>query len=312
MGQARPVTASGRVAQALGGLLPPQTLPYMEDAVRRASAAPGSIAGKKAQTAKNDAHYTYRYTRSELGEILALAWWVHRMSKRKSTPRDTVRQAVEALSVLRLFSAPHLATLTGVASSTVTKWMVPVPSAPASRVLGNCSTDVIRDLLDASADGMGAYRQTVSFLAHSKVPAALLSRISGVPRDLLKKADKGDWFYAQECDISHGVVVPLDAWASYHRKRIRKDFDPRFDVDPETRLRLGGISLTMLKTHQSAVPLKGETPFHMRIGGLAWVCPGTDAKAHGTIRRWEQLWGIRALDEDRPEHLRNCPCEEER
>jgi hypothetical protein len=312
MGQARPVTASGRVAQALGGLLPPQTLPCMQDAVRRASTAPGSVAGKKAHTAKNDAHYTYRYTRSELGEVLALAWWAHRMSKRKSTSRDTVRQAVEVLSVLRLFSAPHLAALTGIASSTVTKWMVPVPSAPASRVLGTCSTDVLRDLLDASADGMAAYRQTVTLFASAKVPAALLSRISGVPRDLLKKPDKGEWFYPQECDISHGAVVPLDAWASYHRKRIRKDFDPRFDVDPEMRLRLGGSSLAMLRTHQAAVPLPGETPFHMRIGGLTRGCPGGDAKAHGTIRRWEQLWGIRALDDDRPGHLRNCPCEEER
>lgn len=312
MGQTRPVTASGRVAQALGELLPPKTLPRMEEAVRRATAAPSSVAGKKPNTAKEDAHYTYRYTRSELGEILALAWWTHRMAKRKSTPRDTLRRSVEVLSVLRLFSAPHLASLTGVPSSTVTKWLVPVPSAPSTRVLGTCSPDVIRDLLDASADGMTAYRGTVTFLTGAKVPAALLARISGVPRELLKTPATGIWFYPQECDISHGAVVPLDTWAAYHRKRIRKDFEPRFDLDPEQRLDLGGTPLNRLKTHQAAVPLKGETPFHMRTGGLTRDCPGQDARAHGTIRRWEQLWGIRALDEDKPGHLRNCPCEEER
>lgn len=307
MGRTRPVTASGRVAEALSGLLPPGTLIHMEDAVRRASTAPGQITGKKAGTAKNDAHYTYRYTRNEIGEILALAWWTHRMAKRKSTSRDTLRKSVEVLSVLRLFSAPHLADLTGLPKNTVTKWLITVPSAPTSRVLGTCSPDTVRELLDASADGMDAYRNTLALLAPN-VPAALLARISGVPRDLLKYPAKGEWFYPEECDISHGTILGLDAWSSYHRGRIRKEFDPRLDVEPEQRLRLAGIPVARIKHHQAAVPRPGETPFHMRAGGLTGTCPRDDAKIAGSIRRWEQLWGIPATDPDRDGHLRNCGC----
>lgn len=309
MGQARPVTASGRVAQALSGLLPPQTLPLMEDAVRRACAAPATITSKKAQTAKKDAHYTYRYTRGEIGEILAFTWWLHRISKRKTTPRTTVRKGVEALSVLRLYSGQHLGDLTGTPKNTATKWMIPVPGAPTSRVLGTCAPDVIKELLDASADGMDAYRNSVNYLGTTGIGDALLARLSGIPKALLTSGEEGHWFYAEECDISHGRVLGPPAWASYHRKAIRKGFDPRPDNHLDLRFELAGTPVDRLPLHQAAVPLPGEVPFHMRIGGLPWTCPGTDKKAHGTINRWELLWGIPARDEEAKGHLRNCLCE---
>jgi hypothetical protein len=216
-----------------------------------------------------DVALSYRYTPAERGQILSFVWWVY--VNRNDWTRSRVNAAVTSISPLMLFSSTFFAEMTGLPGSSVKKLMVRSPEIAAGRVTGSCDMMVIHRLLEAAAQGMEEYRETVRELSIAKgIPDALLSRISGVPKEILTRPDRGLDFFAEKPDLITGQVCSVSQRNTYYSRNTqeRRRHDPQPGNQHTIRNALAGTALGDIRTTHAPVPDEGQLPYHLSIPGL--------------------------------------------
>jgi hypothetical protein len=254
----------------------------MRTAIQRMLLRPDRVIYQDTARHKEDKAYTYRYTAEERGDILAFTWWVYCMSPEAA--RGWLRAAITLMSALYLYSSTTMSNLTGVPASTVTKCMVTIPGAPSSRPVGSCLPSTIHALLAASAEGTTAYREQVRQLALRKAaPAALLERLSGVPKNIQKRPERGIEFFPEECDMAIGTVCSPEQADLYWRTYRRDRYQPNPGDQGPTRTALHLSALRGLDQVQTPVSGEGELPPHAAIPG----CPTDHRPLQPYLRkRW--------------------------
>lgn len=303
-----PVTPAGKLSKAFKDLkIADEDFPHFRRATLRAVLKPDEIFTKKVHTNIKDAHYVYRYTGRETGEILAFTWWTY--CNINTFDRKRLRAAATVLSPLRLYSSAMLAQITDIPQDTVTKAMLKIPGAPTSRVLGVCDISVVHQLLTAAQEGdVDLYREAVREMSFDPIPPALLARISGVPKLILKRPQRGTDFYPQECDISHGYVLDPEQALAYI-KDLGKEAKP-YEADPgdqnSSRDFLAGTPLDSLYYTSTPVPDGFDFPPHLAIPGLPSACDGTDPDWNRRIDAWSDTYGLLAAPG--PRHHEPCRC----
>lgn len=309
MGRPRnPVTPAGNLTKALQKLPLEETdFPHFRRATLRAVLRPEEILYKKSGTNAKDAHYEYRYTSQEIGEILAFTWWTY--CNTDVFTRPVLRAAATVLSPLRLYSSAMLASITGIPQDTVTKAMLKIPGAPTMRVLGTCSIGIVHKLLTTAAEGEEAYREEIRELALDEAaPPALLARISGVPKLILKRPNRGINFFPQECDFSHGVVLDshqAEAYARHYGKEA-KPYEANPGNQGDTRDLYAGTPLDSLHHTSAPVPDGFDHPAHLAIPGLPSACDSADPQWSRRIDAWSDRYGLLAAPG--PRHHVPCRC----
>lgn len=292
-----PVTPSGRLQAARKTLPHVRAFPRMRQAVDRALLAPAEVIGREWTADAREVRVVYRYTPAERGQILAFTWWVY--SNRETWPRRKLKAAITAVSPLMLFSSAFLMEMTGMPRTSTQKCMIKAADTPVARVTGSCDMHVIHRLLKAAPKGLDEYRETVREMSVSKgVPAAMLSRISGVPQDILRRPDRGVQFFPEDCDEETGVVCTHEQRKLHeqYRPRQRRKFDPVPGDQDLIREVISGNTLTGIRATSAPVPGDREAPYHTAIPGLPRMkkAPELGARYYQLIREWEQRYQLPA------------------
>lgn len=290
-----PVTPSGRVDKARKDLPHVKAFPHLRRAVDRSLTQPECVLYRQRTADSREVRLTYRYTPQERGQILAFVWWVY--VNRNSWTRNRLKSAVTSISPLMLFSSAFLMDMTGLPRTTTQKCMVKAQDVPAARVTGTCDMWVIHQLLEAATQGLDEYRHKVRELSLMKgVPSALLSRISGVPSDILRRPDRGVQFFPEDPDLVSGTVCTTEQhqlFYEYHPER-RKSYDPQPGDQQYCRDSLRGHPLADLRSTTVPLPDNEQSPFHLAIPGLP-SRKAAESEYYKTVFEWEEHYQLPAL-----------------
>lgn len=232
-------------------------------------AAPHQVLYREPLKDQRNVILAYRYTPAERGQILAFVWWVY--VNRGTWTRAQLNAAVTSISPLMMFSSGFLSEMTGIPGSTITKNMVKSREVPAARITGSCDMLVVHRLLEAALYGVTEYRETVRELAVTKeVPDALLSRMAGVPKDILLRPERGMDFFAEAPDLIDGIVCSIDQVRLYRTRyeKERRSYDAAPGDQRSIRDALAGTQLGEFRTTHTPVPDEGDLPHHLAIPGL--------------------------------------------
>jgi len=239
----------------------------------------------------------HRYTASERGQVLAFAWWVY--MNRMSWDKKTRHAAVTILSPLMLFPSTFLADMANLPQSTTTRYMIRPPDAPIVKVTGSCDVWIVYQLIQAASKDIGEFRETVREISLTKnVPAALLSRLTGVPVDILRRPDHGIQFFPERPDYETGMICTnyqCDLYWKYHKEE-RRNYDPQPGDQFATRDAVAGAPVGDLRTTAAPVPGEGELPYHFAIPGLPPVSDSVSdpQRFFRMVRDWEFAYHLSA------------------
>jgi hypothetical protein len=264
-----PVTPEGKVQRAREELPHARAFPFLCNAVDRSLAAPESVLCRDATSDPRNVAVSYRYTSNERGQILAFVWWVY--ANRNDWSRKQLKAAITSLSPLMLFSSTFLSEMTGIPTATVCKAMVRSPRMATSRVTGTCDVTVVHRLLETAAQGMAEYREAVRELSIAKgIPDAMLSRISGVPREILLRPNRGIDFFAEKPDLITGQICSVKQRNMYvsRNPQERRSYDAQPGNQHAVRSVFAGTQLGDIRTTHAPVPDEGQLPHHLSIPGL--------------------------------------------
>lgn len=256
--------------------------------------APQQVLVRDAKSDVRNVVLKHRYTPAERGQILAFVWWVY--VNKNVWPRRKLSAAVTTVSPLMMFSSAFLSDMTGIPASTCTKLMVKATGAPTARILGTCDMVIIHNLLEAAGSGMIEYRETVRELSVAKeVPSAMLERISGIPREVLARPDRGIDFFPEAPDRILGVICTVDQINDYWRRNRdnRRSYDPSPGPQYALRDSLAGTALANYPGFSNApVPDENELPYHQAIPGLPNLLrtPQIGPDEFHRICEWEQRY----------------------
>lgn len=239
----------------------------------------------------------HRYTAAERGQVMAFAWWVY--MNRMSWDRETRRAAVTALSPLMLFPSTFLAEMAGLPQTTATRYMIRPPGVPIMKVTGSCDMWVVYQLMQASTKGLHEFREEIREISLIKnVPAAFLSRLSGVPVDTLLRPDRGIQFFPERPDYETGIICTTEQYDLYwkYHKEERRNYDPQPGDQFATRNALAGAAVGDVRCTAAPVPGDCELPYYLTIPGLPPVRDSV-SDPHGffrSVREWEFTYHLSA------------------
>lgn len=291
-----PVTPEGKLAKARDDLPHERAFPFLCNAVDRALAAPHQVLVRDSNTDPRNVVLHYRYTPAERGQTLAFVWWVY--VNRNTWTRKQLKAAIVSVSPLLLFSSAFLAEMTGVPVSTVQKSMLKSPLASAARVTGTCDPLVIHKLLEAATHGMNEYRETVRELSVTKdVPSALLSRIAGVPKDILDRPHRGIEFFPEAPDLVTGLVnSPQQCKDYWNTHPDRRSHDAQPGHQRAIRDALAGTTLGEFRATHTPVPDDGDLPYHLAIPGLPALrdAPSLGVDYLHRVQEWQMRYHLPA------------------
>jgi hypothetical protein len=274
-----------------------RAFPFLCNAVDRSLAAPDEVLRREQTSDPRNVILVHHYTPAERGQILAFSWWVY--ANKSRWDREELRAAVIILSPLMMFSSTFFEEMSGIPGSTVKKIMVKPPQVSASRVTGTCDMVVIHRLLETAAQGMTEYREAVRELSVAKgIPSAMLSRISGVPKEILARPERGINFFAEKPDFLTDRVVTVRQRIHYMSRnpQERRGHDAQPGNQRTVRDALAGTYLGDFRATHAPVPDDGSLPYHFAIPGLPVLREG-DAVGIDDLRRvqeWQMLYHLPA------------------
>lgn len=269
----------------------------MRQAVDRSLATPSDVLYRERTADSREVRLIYRYTPAERGQILSFVWWVY--VNRNVWDRSRLKAAITSVSPLMLFSSAFLMEMTGIPRTTTQKCMIKSCDVPAARVTGTCDPWVIHQLLITAVLGMNDYREAVRELSLAKgVPSALLSRISGVPQDILRRPDRGIQFFPEEPDLYYGAVCSAEQcklYDKYNTQGRRKKYDPDPGNQLSHRSALAGTPVGNLRATSAPVPGENHLPYHLAIPGIPAVCDTEDpGRYYEQVWKWEDYYHLPA------------------
>jgi hypothetical protein len=274
-----------------------RAFPFLCNAVDRSLAAPELVLRREPTKDPRNVILVHHYTPAERGQILAFSWWVYMNKSRWD--REQLRAAVMLLSPLMLFPSTFLTEMSGIPASTIKKIMVKPQASSAERVTGSCGMVVIHRLLEAAAQGMTEYREAVRELSIANgIPGAMLARISGVPKEILARPDRGINFFAERPDLLTSQVCTLSQRITYFSRnpQERRGYDAQPGNQRSVRDALAGTYLGDFRATHAPVPDEGSLPYHFSIPGLPVLREG-DSVGIDDLRRvqkWQMLYHLPA------------------
>lgn len=285
-----PVTPEGRLERARQTLPHVRAFPHLRRAVDRAMRAPNSTVLRVPNIDTRDVDVEHRYTPAERGQTLAFVWWVY--ANRMSWTRAKLAASITSISPLMLFSSTFFADMTGLPKDTATKHMIKAPDMEVKRVTGTCDVWVVHQLLEVATMGMDRYRDYVRELSISKgVPQAMLSRVSGVPREIILRPDRGVQFFPEECDLAAGRICSPIQVEDYRKdtKEKKASYDPNPGNQFSVRYSFAGTALGAIYTTSTPLPGEAGVPYHTAIPGLPTIRDAArlGSKFYEQLHEWE-------------------------
>jgi len=272
-----------------------RAFPFLCNAVDRSLAAPEMVLRREQTSDSRNVILIHHYTPAERGQILAFCWWVY--ANKGRWDREELRAAVMILSPLMLFPSTFFEEMSGIPASTIKKIMVKPPQASAYRVTGTCDMIIIHSLLEAAAQGMPEYRETVRELSLAKgIPGAMLARISGVPKEILNRPDRGLNFFAEKPDLLMEKVATVSQRLMYMTRnpQERRGYDAQPGNQRSVRDALAGTYLGDLRATHAPVPDDGALPYHFSIPGFPVLRKGDPVGIDDLHRmqEWQMLYQL--------------------
>ena len=292
-----PASADGKLRQARKNLPEAEAFQELWRAIDRVMHVPDKVIVKAYNKDKRKVTVYHRYTSAERGQVLAFAWWVY--MNRTSWDRKARHAAVTILSPLMLFPSTFLADMAALPQSTAHRYMVRPPGLEISKVTGSCDVWVVYQLIEAAALDLTEFRHRIREISLTmNVPAALLSRLSGVPVEILLRPEHGIQFFPERPDYETGMICTSDQCDLYwkYHKEERRNYDPQPGDQFATRHAIAGSPMGEIRTTTAPVSGHGELPYHFAIPGLPPLSDSVSdpQRFFRMVRDWEFTYHLSA------------------